>query len=75
METVFGLRLVNVMRAIAHLQRAAACLNSTRLILITHASCTCSSSCSKLGAFVAVAVAIAAAAAAITVLLIYTIIT
>lgn len=71
METVFGLRLVDVMRAIAHLQRAAAGLNSTRLILITHASCTCS--CSKLGAFVAVAVAIAAAA--ITVLLIYTIIT
>lgn len=73
METVFGLRLVDVMRAIAHLQRAAAGLNSTRLILITHASCTYSCSCSKLGAFVAVAVAIAATA--ITVLLIYTIIT
>lgn len=74
METVFGLRLVDVMRAVANLQRAAACLDSTRLVLVTHDTCSCSCCCSKLGAFVAVAVAVTAVSVA-AVLLIYTIIT
>lgn len=73
METVFGLRLVDVMRAVANLQRAAACLDSTRLVLVTHDTCSCCC-CSKLGAFVAVAVAVTAVSVA-AVLLIYTIIT
>lgn len=73
METVFGLRLVDVMRAVANLQRAAACLDSTRLVLVTHDTCSCCC-CSKLGAFVAVAVTVTAVSVA-AVLLIYTIIT
>lgn len=73
METVFGLRLVDVMRAVANLQRAAACLDSTRLVLVTHDTCSCCC-CSKLGAFVTVAVAVTAVSVA-AVLLIYTIIT
>lgn len=73
METVFGLRLVDVMRAVANLQRAAACLDSTRLVLVTHDTCSCCC-CSKLGAFVAVAVAVTPVSVA-AVLLIYTIIT
>jgi len=69
-ETVLWLRLVDVMAAVAHLQRGAARLDHTRFVLVATVSGSGGACHTNLGTLAAIA-----ATAVVAILLVYTIIT